>query len=109
VQQGDSSEEAARTKTRKTEIVPSVREVQECNIDHDVFRSWCLHCVKGRAEASGRKKEKERSIAVIGIDYMYMHSEQEKDEEKMLPIIVMKDSRTKMIVSNVVTSKGVFD
>ena len=38
---------------------------------------------------------------------MYMHSEQEKVEEKGMPIIATKDSKTKMIMAKVVASKGV--
>ncbi len=38
---------------------------------------------------------------------MYMHSEQEKEEEKGMPIVVAKDSETKMIIERVVPSKGV--
>ena len=84
--------------------MPSAREVEEHNLDHAVFRSWCPHCVKGRAEAYGHKteKDKERSVPIVGIDYMYMHSEQEAEEEKGMPTLVIKDSRTKMIVSKIV-------
>ena len=100
-----------RTKARSTETVPSAREVEEHNLDHAVFRSWCPHCVKGRAEAYGHKteKDKERSVPIVGIDYMYMHSEQEAEEEKGMPTLVIKDSRKKMIVSKVVPRKGVVD
>ncbi len=88
-----------------------MREVEEHNIDHTVFRSWSPPCVKGRAEAHGHttEKDQEKRIPVIGIDCMHMHSEQEKGEEKGMPIIVTKDSRTKAIVSKVATSKGVVD
>ena len=62
--------EAVRTRARRTEIVPSAREVEEHNLDHAVFRSWCPHCVKGRAESYGHKPEndKERSVPIVGID-----------------------------------------
>ena len=46
-------EEAVRARARKTEAVPSQREVEEHNLDHGVFRSRCPHCVKGRAESYG--------------------------------------------------------
>jgi hypothetical protein len=36
-----------------------------------------------------------------------MHSEQEKEEEKGMPIIVVKDSKTKMVMAKVMPSKGV--
>ena len=41
-------EEAVRARARKTETVPSQKEVEEHNLDHGVFRSWRPHCVKGR-------------------------------------------------------------
>ena len=44
-------EEAVRARARKTEAVPSQREVEEHNWGHGVFRSWCPHCVAGRAES----------------------------------------------------------
>ena len=78
-------EEAVRAKARKTEPVPSQREVEEHNLDHGVFRSWCPHCVKGRAESYGhvKKVQNEGDVPTIGIDYMYMHSEQEMWQDKM--------------------------
>ena len=76
---------------------------------HGVFRSWCPHCVKGRAESYGhvRKVQGERDVPTIELDYMYMHSEQEKEEEKGMPIVAAKDSKTKMIMARVVPCKGV--
>ncbi len=87
-----------------------MRKAEERNIDYAVLRSCCPHCVKGRAEACGGKaeKDKERSIPAIGIDCMHMHTKRAEDEEKGMRVIVM-DSRAKMIVSKVVTSKEVFD
>ncbi len=43
-------------RARKVEAVPSKKEVEVPNLAHAVFRSWCPHCVKGRAKACGRKK-----------------------------------------------------
>ena len=75
------AEEAVGARARRTDAVPSAREVEEHNSDHAVFRSWCPHCVKGRAESYGhvRKVLRESDTPVIAIDYMYMHSEQEKE------------------------------
>ena len=50
-------EEAVRARARKTGAVPSQKEVEEHNLDHGVFRSWCPHCVKGRAESYGHVKK----------------------------------------------------
>ena len=46
--------ESVGARARRVEAVPSSKEVEERNLDHAVFRSWCPHCVKGRAESYGR-------------------------------------------------------
>ncbi len=38
---------------------------------------------------------------------MHAHSEQEKEEEKGMPIVVLRDEKTRMITPKVVPSKGV--
>ena len=103
----EASEEGVAARARKTGAVPSQREGEEHNLDHGVFRSWCPHCVKGRAESYGhvRKVQNEGDVPTIGIDYMYMHSEQEKEEEKGMPLVVAKDNMTKMTMARVVPSK----
>ena len=65
--------EAVRARARKTETVPSQKEAEEYNLDHGVFRSWCPHCVKGRAESYGhvRKVQGEGDAPTIGLDYKY--------------------------------------
>ncbi len=65
--------------------------------------------MKGRAQACGprRSKSDKREAPVVGIAYMYMCSEQEKEEEKGMPIAVLKDDGTKMITAKVVPGKGV--
>ena len=103
------AKEAVWARARKTEAEPSEREVEEQNQDYVMFRSWCPHCKKGRAESYGhvKKVQNEGDVPTIGLDYMYMHSEQEKEEEKgMPPIIVAKNSKTKTIIARVLPSKG---
>ena len=105
----ETSEQGDFARERKAEAVPGKKEVEEHNLDHGVFRMWCPQCVKGRAESYGhvRKVQIEGDVPTIGLDYMYMHSEQEKEEEKGMPIVLAKDSKTKMIMARVVPGKGV--
>ncbi len=72
----ETSEEANGAKARKTEAVPSAKKVERHNLAHSVFKSWCPHRVKGRAEAYGCKSNKgdKREAPVIGVGYMHMHS-----------------------------------
>jgi hypothetical protein len=107
--QGDAGEEAERARARKSEIVPTDKEVEERKLDHAVFRSWCPHRVKGRAGSYGhvRKARGEGPAPTTGVDYMYTHSEHAKEEEKGMPIIAIKDSKTKTIMAKVGPSKRV--
>ncbi len=68
----EKGEEAVRARARKTEAVPSQREVEEHSLDHGVFRNWCPHCVKGRAESYEhvKKVKNEGDVPTIGLDYM---------------------------------------
>ncbi len=53
---GEVGDEAAWARAGKAEIAPSDEEVERCNLDHAVFRSWCPRCMEGRLESrAGRK------------------------------------------------------
>ncbi len=108
VVQREIGDEAVRARARKTETVPSDREVEGHNLDLGVFKSWCPHCVKGRAESYGhvRKVQNEGDAPAIELDCVYMHSEQEKEEERGMPIVVAQDGKTKTIMARVVPSRG---
>ena len=101
-------EEGVAARARKVEAVPSRKEVEDRNLDHAVFRSWRPHCVRGRAEAYGHRKRggETGDVPTVSLDYTQVHSEQ-KEEEKGMPIVVVKDNKTKMIMAKVVPSKGV--
>ena len=63
----------------------------------------------GRAEAYGHKKRggEGGDAPTASLDYIHMPSEQERGEGKGTPIIVMKDSKTKMMTAKAVPNKGV--
>ncbi len=65
--------------------------------------------MKCRAEAYGHKRGKGEGgeVPMVCLDYMYTHSEQEKEEEKGMPIVMVKDDTTKIALAKVVPSKGV--
>ena len=93
------SEQVEKSRVRETESVPSAKEVEEHNVDHAVFRRWCPHCVKGRAETHGHRAVKKSEVEVpkVSVDYMYMSSEQDKEEEKGMPVLVMKTVRRRWL------------
>ncbi len=67
------------------------------------------HCVKERAESRDHatKVKRESGAPIVAVDYVYMYSTQEKDEEKGIPTLIAKDSRTKMIAAKIVPNKDV--
>jgi hypothetical protein len=70
-------------------------------VEHATFRSWRPHCVEGRAESYGHKKNTAHIKQVAATRVDYMHSDQEKEDEKGVPILVIQDSHTKIIFAKV--------
>ena len=71
------------------------------------FRSWCEHCVKGRAKAGRHETKKTsdaRTIPVVSVDYMWMKSRESGDESR--PIVVAVDSRTRYTAAWQASEKG---
>ena len=103
-----AGEEGVRPMMRRAPDDPTQDEIDEHNIDHGVFRSWCPHCVRGRAVAYGHKKKQKdkRLVPVVSVDYMYMTDRQRKDEEPGTPILIVKDETTKITWAHAVPHKG---
>ena len=61
---GNEEEEAKKPKGATVPRGPSQQEVKEHMLTHMPFRSWCQHCVKGKAKGKGKAwiwKERERT------------------------------------------------
>ena len=104
----ETAEEGVAPRMRKAPEDPTKEELDEHYIDHGVFRSWCPHCVRGKAAAYGHRRgeKRVRDVPVVGIDYMYMTDRQKPEEESGNPILVIKDEWTEMTFAHVVPSKG---
>jgi hypothetical protein len=111
-------EEAKRNKGLPHGIRPSNIEVEEHERTHVPFRSWCPHCVKGKAKSHphwNKKEEEEYGIPTISWDYFYMKDEEEDDgeaddeadeSERYTPIIVWHDNNSKANMAFAVPNKG---
>ena len=107
---GEEGEESQKVKGINYGERPGQKEVDEHMLTHFPFRNWCTHCVRGKAVANPhyKQKEKEQELPTISIDYAYMKSGMDKDmEESGMPIMVVKDRRSKTVFANVVPEKGV--
>ena len=87
--------------------VPTQAEVDEHNMTHLPYRSWCTHCVRGRGEAHPHHKSgnEERDVPELHMDYCFMG----KVDEKAQPILVVKERDTRMMCSMLVGEKGTAD
>ena len=106
----EKEEEHVAPKVRKPVNAPSEKEVREHYKTHIPFRSWCPHCVRGRAKAGFHmKKGKEdegTEVPVISFDYMYLKDGEKKEDRgteeaeedtagRGMPILVGKDRKHK--------------
>ena len=87
--------------------MPTQAEVDEHNMTHLPYRSWCTHCVLGRGEAHPHHKsgDEERDVPELHMDYCFMG----KVEEKAQPILVVKERDTRMMCSMLMGEKGTVD
>ena len=75
-----------------------------------IYRSWCRHCVAGRAIGQPRRtrseEQKARSLVpTVALDYAFM-SRSDEEEERAKPILVIKDEKTQMVRATFVPAKG---
>ena len=88
---------------------PTTRELEE----HEatgcvVYRSWCPHCVRARATVNPHWRsppEEEHAVPTILMDYMFMG----QDDGKSIPILAMKDKKSKTPWCYAVPTKGVHE
>ena len=77
----EESEEAAKAKLARAGKRPTDKEVEEHMNTHLPYRSWCPHCVRGKARGGMHVSVKDKDgneIPVISIDYMFFVKEGEK-------------------------------
>ena len=99
-----------RTKTEPrdslpTHDLPSQSVVDDHNIDHCPYRSWCRHCVEGRGrEMAHRSVDRDfRKVSTVALDYLVVtregvYTRDEFDEaangDRWLKILVVRDSKS---------------
>ena len=75
---------------------------------HANFRSWCPHCVRGRARDGPHHPTRRAAdaIAVISFDYCFFKASAEAESEGS-PILVMHDDVSKGVYAHVILQKGI--
>ena len=114
-------------------VLPDPGEPTPCQVEehrangHVPFRSWCRHCVEGRATGEQhRRRSGSRSICVFSFDYLFLDAagkevkrasvasgddEAEQGEppepEADVKVLVAKDSLGKAVFAHVVPQNGI--
>ena len=103
-------EEAELPKKVSCDPRPSKEEVALHNTSHLPYRSWCPHCVRGKARRRNHRKrlrEKSGGVPVISMDYMWLKGKKEEGENASNgnPILVMHCRGTKLAWSRMLLKK----
>ena len=95
---------------------PTKREVAEHLPSHWPFRSWCRHCVAGRAASSHHKtrsdvdREFARSgVPTISIDHCFLGSREDEEHAHSRPYLIMYDNASEAIYAVAVPDKCAHD
>ena len=94
----DEEEEkiAARVRVRMAPHEPSMRERIEHEATHIPYRSWCVHCVRGRGRNTKHLKsdaeDQEPGIPRVSMDYFFLS--QPGEVAAQFPMFVMIDEDT---------------
>jgi hypothetical protein len=79
----ESQDEGRKAIVRRVENRPGQEEVDEHNVSHVPFRSWCKHCVKGKAVNRGHSRSVAVSeVPVISIDYAFVNENGEERKKR---------------------------
>ena len=104
----DESVEKPKIKVAADPVTPTRNEIREHRAAfHVPYRSWCRHCVRGKAKNEAHRKtqeDDENDIPRICMDYCFMGQD---DEHEKMAILVIVDKRTKTKFSHYVSKKGV--
>ena len=107
----EDGEEQRQPKMPKVPKGPTKKERQEHEALHIQYRSWCRHCVRGRArnkhhmrQGQGEQQEKEQETTRISMDYFFMSEEDRKASEN--PLFVMIDEKQEYRFMRAAGKKG---
>ena len=99
-------EDVEKPKSAKKEYLPTQEEVDNHEVCHWPYRSWCPSCIRGAAVNDPHRRHQPRpDIATIVLDYSFLSSADEHTEGCM-PVLNIKDIWSKRCCSEIVPRKG---
>ena len=101
--------EAEIIQARRAPKEPSEEERRRHEATHLPYRSWCVHCVRGRGQKKPhfRSKGNEEGVPKISMDYFFLGGDNAAASEN--PMIVLVDERNGNRFARMVEHKGMED
>ena len=110
----EPGEEAASVPVLRDPGEPTQAEVDQHNLTHAAFRSWCPHCVRGRGRNAAHRtiRRDADALPTLSFDYCFLGSknpdeDHEQESAGMTPVIVMHDDVSGSVFAHAVPKKGV--
>ena len=117
-------EEGAPAKPLRSPSAPSRQEMLEHSLTHVPFRSWCIHCVRGKCKSSKHSSTggtEESAVPIVGFDYAFLsdrnirrpeddddqEQSQEGSSDSVVKVLVAHDSKSKTCAAIPVPQKGI--
>ncbi len=104
----EEGEELKRVRVVRTPTAAQRRQHEDEN--HSIYREWCEVCIQARGLGQQHRTAKwKQEIGIddmpkISSDYCFMSS-----DESTVPILVMKNSRSKRMMATSLSAKGITD
>ena len=92
---------------------PSKQERMEHDLTHVPYRSWCPHCVRGKAIALGHyvkknEDESDKKITLVALDYAFLQkTDADEEQSNEITTMVVKDAKSKCVFPIPVPQKGI--
>ena len=99
----------AHIKLITSPTMPSQKMVDEHNVCHIPYAPWCDCCVRARALDDKHRKSvvtKCKEFPVVTMDWCYLGQE---GDPKTIPVLVVRDSKSKSTYAHATLGKGVID
>ena len=100
-QDSAGADEAQLAKLGNVLVLPSEAEVEQHDLTHLPFRSWCRHCVRAKSKESAHPESSPGAVSKFATDHMFMG-----EDGTPITILAGHDGLTKAFFANVVPCKG---
>ena len=103
---GEGAEEDTSSRSLVSPVRPTQQMIDDHEVSHTPFRSWCPFCVRGRGQSAGHFEvdKGDEQLPTISVDYGFLGTPDSPADE--LPVLLVKDRKSKATWSHPVPNKG---